>query len=179
MKNLIDRAKKFAEKKHNMPADAQKYGNNPYSYHLKMVADVAKRYIHNIAESDRDNVVSACWTHDTIEDTDASGKQIKNMFNEVVADIVMRVTNERGFDKKEVLFKTLPKIWQSELATFVKMCDRIANGHTSKNGDSEKSKRMYIRYCEEYPIFRYALKKEQYLDMWNELDEIFEYEPIK
>ncbi len=175
--NIIERAEKFAIKKHNKPSDEQKYGDKPYSYHLEQVVANAKRYINYIEQSQQNNVITACWSHDLIEDTDVTGKQIRNMFNETVADIVLRVTNERGFDKKEILFKTLPKIWSNKLSTFVKLCDRIANGTMSKNGSSEKSKRMYIRYCDEYPIFRFALKRDEFNfdEMWNELDEIFEY----
>ena len=111
-----------------------------------------------------------------MEDTDTTPKILKELFNERIAEIVYRVSNERGWENKEILFKTLPKIWQCKLATFLKLCDRISNGTNSKNGDSDKSKRMYKRYTEEYPIFRYALRTVGlYEEMWKELDEIFNY----
>jgi (p)ppGpp synthase/HD superfamily hydrolase len=177
MKDLLqDKAKEYAYEKHNQPSDCQRYGSAPYSVHLEMVVDVIKRYKYLLDDSDHDDVISAGYLHDSVEDTDTTPKTLKHLFNERVAEIVYRVSNERGWEKKEILFKTLPKIWQCELATFVKMCDRIANGTNSKNGDSDKSKRMYKRYSEEYPIFRYALKTNGlYDEMWKELDELFNY----
>jgi (p)ppGpp synthase/HD superfamily hydrolase len=175
-RTLSERAKSYAFKKHDQPSDCQRYGSAPYSVHLEMVVDVIIRYKYLLPDDCHEDVISSGYLHDCVEDTDTTPKSLKNMFNERVAEIVYRVSNERGWEKKEILFKTLPKIWQCELATFVKMCDRIANGTNSKNGDSDKSKRMYKRYLEEYPIFRYALKTEGlYEEMWEELDTIFNY----
>ena len=102
--------------------------------------------------------------------------RLKFRFNDRIAKIVYNVSNERGWSKKEELFKTLPKIWECELSIFIKLCDRISNGVNSRNGNSDKSKRMYKRYKEEYPIFRYALKSDNlYEEMWEELDDIFEF----
>ena len=177
--NLVEKAKEYAYEKHNQPSDCQRYGSAPYSVHIDMVVDNAIRYKYLLDDDDHEDVISAAYCHDTVEDTDTTPKMLKKLFNERVASIVLRVSNERGWDKKETLFKTLPKIWQCDLATYVKLCDRIANGSNSKNGDSDKSKRMYKSYKLEYPIFRYALKTEGlYDDMWVELDEIFNYKGI-
>ena len=40
--------------------------------------------------------------------------------------LILRVSNERGWTRKERNFKTYPKIWENDLAIFVKLCDRIA-----------------------------------------------------
>lgn len=174
--NLAKKAKEYAFKKHNQPSDCQRYGSKPYSIHLDMVVDVIVRYKYLLDDECHDDIMASGFLHDCVEDTDTTPKTLKHFFNERIAEIVYRVSNERGWEKKEILFKTLPKIWQCELATFVKMCDRIANGTNSKNGDSDKSKRMYKRYLEEYPIFRYALRTEGlYEEMWEELDTIFNY----
>jgi (p)ppGpp synthase/HD superfamily hydrolase len=98
---------------------------------------------------------------------------LKRKFNDRIASIVLAVSNERGWDKKEILFKTLPKIWKDYLAIFVKLCDRIANTTNSKNGYDKLSSVLYKRYKHEYPVFRYALKNnDQYFEMWEELDRL-------
>ena len=172
---MIETAKKFVAEKHLKPSDEQRYGGKPYTFHTGMVADNAVRFLYYIEEENKENVVVAAHGHDLLEDTDTTQKDLVRIFNKTVADIIFRVTDERGFDKKEMLFKTLPKIWQSHLATYVKLCDRMANGRNSKDGDSGKSKKMYIKYRETYSVFRYALKTDNFGDMWDELDEIFEW----
>lgn len=176
MGDLINKAKDYAFRKHNQPSEAQRYGSAPYSVHLEDVVGVINRYKYLIYDDCHEDVISAAYLHDSVEDTDTTPAVLKRLFNERVAEIVYRVSNERGWEDKEILFKTLPKIWQHDLATFVKLCDRIANGTNSKNGDSDKSKRMYKKYLTQYPIFRYALRKEGlYKEMWVELDIIFDY----
>jgi len=171
--NLLEKAKEYAFNKHDLPSESQRYGNAPYSKHINDVLNKATEYIYYINENDKEDVLSACALHDTIEDTDTSPAKLSTTFNNRIADLVLRVSNERGWSRKEKNFKTYPKIWQSDLAIFIKLCDRISNTFNSKNSDDEKGKRMYKLYVEEYPIFRYALKiKNLYSNMWNELDEL-------
>jgi (p)ppGpp synthase/HD superfamily hydrolase len=175
-KNIVDSAQDYAYKKHNQPSDSQRYGSAPYSVHLEMVVAFIKKYKYLLSDDVHDDVEAAGYLHDSVEDTDTTPKSLRNLFNDRIAQIVYRVSNERGWEEKEILFKTLPKIWQCELSTFIKLCDRMANGTNSKNGTSDKSKRMYKKYKGQYPIFRYALKVEgTYDEMWVELDEIFEF----
>jgi len=151
----------------------QHYGGAPYEVHLKQVVGNCMRYIHHIPLIDRENVIDACGGHDTIEDTLLTYKDVIKVSNKMVADLIYCVTNERGHDKKEILFKTLPKIWADPYAIFIKLCDRLANGRNSK--DTGHS--LYKKYKNEYPIFRFALKVDgMYEDMWTELDEIFAYD---
>ncbi|MPM23246.1 hypothetical protein SDC9_69711 [bioreactor metagenome] len=174
---MIEKAREYAYWKHNRPSESQRYGSAPYSLHLENVVDVIKKYKYLLDEECHEDVIAAGYLHDSVEDTDTTPEMLKAMFNLRIAELVLRVSNERGWDKKEILFKTLPKIWQNKLATFLKLCDRIANGQTSKQGDSEKSKTVYHRYLMEYPIFRYALKTTgEYDEMWKELDLIFNFE---
>lgn len=176
MKDIQKKAKKYAYDKHNKPSDSQRYGSAPYSFHLEMVVDIIKKYKYLLDDECHDDVIAAGYLHDSVEDTDTTPKTLKKLFNNRIANIVYRVSNERGWEKKEILFKTLPKIWKDELAIFVKLADRIANGMNSKKGKTDKSKRMYKRYVNEYPIFRYALKTDNlYSEMWEELDKIFNF----
>jgi len=170
--DIVKRSKKYSLKKHDLPSDCQRYGNKPYSVHLINVVNVIKRYLYLIDKDLHDDVVASGFAHDLIEDTDTSPRNLIEIFNERIADIVFRVTNERGYDRKEKNFKTYPKIWVSDLAIFVKLCDRISNTKNSKS----TGHKMYKVYKEEYPIFRYALKvRGLYQDMWDELDKLSEY----
>lgn len=175
--SLSEKAREYAYWKHNRPSESQRYGSAPYSAHLENVVDVIKKYIHLLDAECHEDVIAAGYLHDSVEDTDTTPEMLKAMFNLRIAELVLRVSNERGWDKKEILFKTLPKIWQNKQATFLKMCDRIANGTNSRKGDSDRAKSLYKRYSCEYPIFRYALKVEgEFDEMWQELDGIFEFE---
>lgn len=172
MDTQIEFARDFAFQKHNQPAPEQRYGNQPYSKHLQDVYNNGERYINYIAEDKRETVLKACYCHDLIEDSELDANDLEVIFGHELADIVFRVSNERGWSRKEKNFKTYPKIWSNDLAIFVKLCDRIANTKNSK----ETGYKMYERYREEYPVFRYALKiKELYSDMWDELDELNNY----
>ena len=169
------KAKQYAFEKHDKPSDCQRYGKAPYSKHLLDVKDVGERYKHLLSKEDIPIVMCSILLHDTVEDTDTTPNKLKKEFSNRIASIVLAVSNERGWDKKEILFKTLPKIWKDDLAIFVKLCDRIANTMNSKNGYDEKSKGLFQRYSDEYPVFRYALKNKLYSAMWEELDNLYEY----
>jgi (p)ppGpp synthase/HD superfamily hydrolase len=174
--SLINKVKEYAVNMHNKPSKSQRYGAAPYSKHLIDVVEFAEKYLYYLNDDEQTDVLCACWAHDLVEDTEATPNKLKKLFNDVIAKVVLAVSNERGWDKKEILFKTLPKIWQNRLAKFVKLCDRLANGTNSKNGYDERSKSLYERYAEEYPVFRYALKeKGEFDNMWAELDSIFKY----
>lgn len=146
----------------------QKYGDDPYIRHLNEVVEVLKRF--NISDKD---ILIAGYLHDSVEDTDTSLFQIEAMFGKRVSDLVYRVTNEEGKNRKERHTKTYPKIKASDDAITLKLADRIANTEASLE---DKSKlKMYIK---EYPGFREALFKSGTHDsMWRHLDFLIGYEP--
>jgi (p)ppGpp synthase/HD superfamily hydrolase len=168
----IDKIRKFAINKHNLPSDCQRYGNAPYAVHLEAVVNVFHQYKFYIDEKFHKDVETSCWFHDLIEDTNVNVRIIANMTNYTVADIVYRVSNERGMDRKERNFKTYLKIRFHDLAIFVKLCDRIANTRNSKRFGHK----MFKVYKGEYPVFRYALNERGlFKKMWEELDELYDY----
>jgi len=77
------------------------YDGKPYAVHLAMVVGYAQKYIDKIPKQFQENVISACWLHDTIEDTRNTYNDIKNISNTTVADIVYALTNEKGKNRKE------------------------------------------------------------------------------
>jgi len=166
---LTEKMLEYATNKHNQPSGCQRYGSEPYTKHLKDVVDNALKYLYYIKEEDHEDVLCGARGHDLFEDTDTEPKDVEKLFNHRVADLILRVSNERGWTRKERNFKTYPKIWENDLAIFIKLCDRLSNTRNSKNSGH----RMFKVYQEEYPVFRYALKvRNLYPDMWLALDEL-------
>lgn len=115
-----------------------KYGVYPYSYHLSMVVDVANEFIDSIPEEDREIVLSACWMHDTIEDCRLTYNDVKEVSGFEVAEIVYALSNEKGKNRKERANEKYYKgIREVKYASFVKLCDRIANVKHSKKEQSK------------------------------------------
>jgi (p)ppGpp synthase/HD superfamily hydrolase len=169
---MVEKMRTLAYKMHDEPSGSQRYGNAPYSTHLEDVVSVVEQFIYYIDVLKQEIVRASAYGHDLVEDTEVTEKFLIKNFGEEVADIIYRVSNERGRDRKERNFKTYPKIWRSELAIFIKLADRIANTRNSKN----TGYRMYDVYKKEYPIFRYALNiNNLYPDMWAYLDELNDY----
>lgn len=172
----MNKFKNFVIEKHNQPTGYQRYGDAPYSKHLQDVVNVKHEYEHYLLEEDKIDVENACWGHDIIEDTEVSLRNVTALTNLRVSRIIFNVTNERGLDRKEKNFKTYPKIWNSDLSIFVKLCDRIANTRNSKRTNDKKSngESLFVMYKKEYSIFKYALKvRGLYPKMWEELDELY------
>jgi (p)ppGpp synthase/HD superfamily hydrolase len=141
----------------------------PYSFHLRMVTNAAKDYIHLLPKNLQHSALLAAWGHDLIEDTRVSYNDVKEHLGQEAADIVYAVTNEKGKNRKERGgVKYYEGIRQTPGAVFVKLCDRIANVQYSKMTKS----RMFEMYKKEHQDFelmigRYTQNKD--------LEPMFEY----
>ncbi len=106
----------------------QKYSKTlPYSFHLKNVVEVAKKFNQYIPKEDYNLIRVACAGHDLIEDARLSYNDIA-YHNQELADIIYLCTELRGKDRDE----RKPKEFYEQLATnkyavFVKLCDFISN----------------------------------------------------
>ena len=145
------------------------YDGEPYSVHLSMVAMFAKKYIDCISSESQNDVLFACWLHDTIEDCRLTYNDIKEVAGETVANIVYAVTNEKGKTRKERANDVYYEgIRQTRYAVYVKLCDRLANVQYSLDNNS----RMYSVYQNENHAFLEALLpngSELYQDIVKEL----------
>ena len=140
----------------------------PYEFHLRMVVNVAKKYMHILPknllmreESTYHNsfikidethsaIELACWGHDLIEDTRVSYNDVKNKLGYNAAEIIYAVTNEKGKNRKERANESYYKgIRNTPGAIFVKLCDRIANVQYSKMTGSK----MFEMYKDENSNF--------------------------
>ena len=127
----------------------------PYEFHLRMVAQAAKDFMHLIPDGEiKHNLMSAAYGHDLIEDTRVSYNDVKSVLGEFAADIIYAVSNEKGKNRKErANEKYYEGIRDTPGAVFVKLCDRIANVQYSKMTKS----RMFEMYRKENDHFLTSL----------------------
>lgn len=141
--NKVAKARKYAIHCHT--STNHKYDGKPYSYHLESVVDYALRFIHLIPRNKQLDVLSACWCHDVIEDCRQTYPDVKENTNENVANIVYALTNEKGKTREErANDKYYEGIRETPYATFVKLCDRMANLDYSKR-KSPKMTKVYLK----------------------------------
>lgn len=176
----VEAAKKYAFDKHN--AINHEYGGYlPYTYHLELVATIGKKYINLMPEIDRDIVISACYLHDILEDTHVTYNDLSGAFDKELAEIVYALTNSKGRNRKERANDDYYKgIRKTQYATFVKLCDRIANSlYSCMFGSSQ-----FDMYKRENQHFKAKLYDAYYAEMFDDLDALFEtkvfgFEPLE
>jgi len=150
----------------------QHYGTiHPYSFHLDMVYEQAKLFINFIPvdEPHHSNIIAGIYGHDLIEDARVTYKDIKEIYNQEVADIIYCCTEEKGRNRNERHSeKYFNELRQNEDAIFVKLCDIIANVKYSLLTNSS----MFGKYRKEYPHMKEMLYTEQYKKMFDYLEYI-------
>ena len=162
--NPIESAMAFAVKAHG----DQRYGEFPYVKHLQDVCGVLSRF--GYLPQEFPELHQAGFLHDVVEDVGVELVVIMRLFGPDVADIVYRVTNEPGENRRERGAKTYPKIAGRLESTVLKLADRIANVENSM----VKEPRLIRMYIAEHPSFRKAIwRKSQATDaMWEHLDNL-------
>lgn len=151
------------------------YDGKPYSFHLQMVHDFAFKYSHHIPESDLENVLAACWTHDVIEDCRQTYNDVLKATNKTVAEITYALTNEKGKTRKEransIYYRGIRLV---KYAPFVKICDRLANvKYCIDNGST-----MAALYKKEHYLFKAEFAPwsfSSYQDMFAEMESLLNH----
>lgn len=143
----------------------QMYGSHDYSVHLVHVTDTLLRF-----GFDDPILLAAGWLHDALEDTDLTREQIEATCGQRVAEIVWRVTDEPGKNRRERKRLTYPKIAGSQDALVIKLADRIANVSESFRNNTG----LLEMYKKEYPEFSNTLRKfgSPLDEMWEWLDRV-------
>lgn len=164
-------------------------GYLPYEFHLRMVNKVANDFKHLLDSTEdyftgqsyrgpgqgqvtlQEACLNATWAHDLIEDTRLTYNDVKDALGYEVAEIVYALTNEKGKNRKErANDKYYEGIRNTKGATFVKLCDRIANVKFSKLEGSS----MFKVYKKEQADFEDQLMQgDEYKEMWTELQSLF------
>jgi len=163
MTTQVEKAKAYAHKKHA----GQKHGTRPFTTHLQEVVDA----LYEFGYKD-DDLTTAAWLHDVVEDTAVTIEEIYTKFGNRVGDLVDALTDGPGktrMEKKAKPYATIPTV---PGAVIVKLADRIANvRHTLLEGViAERYRTVYKR---EHVGFCSALsKKGEAREMWCLLDNL-------
>jgi len=101
MNNTIDKARIYAQTQHK--GQIRKGDGKDYFTHPEAVYNIAKDVTNDV------NILSACYLHDTIEDTPTTYEDLAREFGSKIADIVMGVTEDKSI-----------KDWHSRKADYLK-----------------------------------------------------------
>lgn len=165
--SLVIKAKRFAFDLHDNKVN-QRFDDQAYSFHLQSVVDVAMEFIHLIPKHSQPKIIAACYLHDSLEDCGAhvNYNKLKELFGEVVAELVFAVTNSKGRNTNEREDDTYyDGIRKYPMATFVKLADRISNMRYSK----ENGSKHFRKYCDKSDNFCKKLWRPIFHDMITEI----------
>lgn len=161
--------KDFAIKCHT--AINQMYDKNlPYEYHLEKTSEIGKKFIYLISEEERDEVINGCWVHDLLEDVNlVSYNDILKIIGLNLAEYSFVLKNEKGRNRKEKANeKYYIEIRKYKHASFIKLCDRIANSIFAKS----KGNSMFKKYQSEHNFMKEHLYDGRYQELWDKLENI-------
>jgi len=120
----------------------QKYGNEPYLYHLEGVRKNLITILDNykfFKDFDTDKIPileQVAILHDTIEDTNITFEDIEEEFGHEIAQLVLTLTHSPHENYSDYIYR----IRQDFYASFVKIADLSFNIEQSKNSlDEAKS----------------------------------------
>jgi (p)ppGpp synthase/HD superfamily hydrolase len=166
--SFVEKARYLAISNHNKTNHY--YNQYPYEVHLNMVIDFAMKYLYLIEEEKRDNVLAGCWCHDLMGEARVRYNEILKTLNEDVAELVRKLTSDpRGRSRRERLTPAILKeISESKEATFIKVCERIANTVFAR----VKNKPMYGFYRDEYMVFVESLYRPDLITIFKELEKV-------
>ena len=110
--DLYEKAKILAQSAHEGQVD--KAGKDYFKAHILQVAKLVpdEPYLKEIA-----------LLHDTLEDTDITEEQLRQMFPNEIVDSVVTLTK----DKNETYMDYIKRVKKDKRATKVKMCDLMQN----------------------------------------------------
>lgn len=111
----MNKAKEFAKKKHGDQKDDN--GCLYFDSHIEQVVNILK-----LVTAD-DEVISAAYLHDTLEDTDTTLDELVECFGSKIALLVNELTYEGKKDSGGYYFPRL----KSKEAILIKFADRLSN----------------------------------------------------
>lgn len=156
----------FAISKHNN----QTYGNTYYIKHLIDVNQILLKFKINEFSN---NIITAGWLHDTLEDTNTSYNELVTNFGEDISNIVYNITNEIGKNRKEKWEKTKTKISTTIYSVILKVADRIANIEYSIINNNKQKLNMYLSEREDFNFINIYYKYEFLNQMWEHLNNLY------
>lgn len=134
----------------------------------KMYANLKKNQISHI---DYNVIKQACYFHDVLEDTRQTYNDLKKMglFTDAI-EIIYALTNNKGRTRKERANAEYYKgIRETKGASFVKICDRIANVRFSRmmgSGMFDTYKKENQEFMDEIGIDKFPSMKECLINLF-------------
>lgn len=132
--NLEKKAQEYSKKAHK--GQYRKFAEEEYSEHPRRVAEIVRRFK---SSKKIDNLVSAAFLHDTIEDTNTTIDDLKTMFGGLVGDLVQELTSNKEeiktSSKRDYLLGKMKDM--SSWALVIKLADRLDNVSDLKNAKPE------------------------------------------
>jgi len=125
---IIDRARNFAVRAH---MDQTRSDGTQFIDHPAQTAAILKMV------TDDPNLIAAGWLHDTIEDTDTTYTQLRDEFNEDIADLVSAVTKTQ--------YNTYPGLKDNRRAVMLKFADRLSNLSDMAGWDDRKRAKYIMK----------------------------------
>ena len=121
---MIEKAKYIAKEAHE--GQTRKFDGSPYFVHPEHVATIVREYKKS---KHINELVSAAYLHDSIEDCGLSFDYLQSEFGYMVASIVAEVTNDskkmRKYGKKYYMSNKVLTL--SSYGLIIKLCDRLDN----------------------------------------------------
>jgi hypothetical protein len=182
----------FCKHQHDVVCN-QKYNDTlPYSFHLNLVAEQAKKWKYLIKDEYIENpqncfsddeklfdiVLYGAWGHDLIEDARVTYNDIKNtnylgniVASTLLADIIYACTELRGKNRDERHgHEYIQGLKENKLGLFVKLCDISANIGFGILTNST----MVDKYRKEFPKFKEQLYLEEYKPIFDYIEKQLE-----
>lgn len=157
--NKMNDAYLFAKQKHE--GQFRKDGS-AYIHHPIKVAELINKYFSNHPKINE--LITAAYLHDVVEDTDTTIDEIKQKFEEYVASLVNGVTNDKK--QKNVMGKTNylcnKMLNMNEDVLNLKLCDRLANVLDLNNANQDFVEKYEI---ETTIILNYLLTNKKLTDI--------------
>ena len=173
--NIVKKAKEFATKAHGNINQRRKYTNEPYIVHpasvAKLVSDI----------TDDEEMISAGWLHDVVEDTNITIEEIRKEFGNNIALLVSELTDiskpEDGNRKTRKQIDLEHISIASLRAKTIKLADLIDNSHSIAENDAKfakiymKEKKALLGVLKEGNNILYANAKfivDEYFNKWEQ-----------
>lgn len=158
----------------------QKYaGKLPYSFHLELVAKQAMLFLNECKIENyytTGEIYAVAYGHDSIEDARVTYNDIREMFGITIANSIYHCTEEKGKNRAERKNdKFYSELIQDRLATYIKLCDLIANIKFSLLTNSS----MYFKYRDEWVEHRHHFKmySSDFKPLFNYIDMLIVIQP--
>lgn len=141
--NLVDVARAFSKAAHGAVGQKRKYTGEPYHVHPEHVLNILEYYT-----DPQIPVRCATLLHDVLEDTQVTYDLLVDVFGEVIADLVLQVTDvSKPEDGNRATRKALDRAHLARSNYFgasIKLADLISNSQSINRHDPKFAK-VYMR----------------------------------